>query len=85
MKRLVCVAAWLLVLGAGALVPARAQETRFELDAGVQYPLVSQQFYAEQSLGYHLRFGVRLSPKFTLAGVYELQNTTSAVRKRPRA
>ena len=79
MMRLLRIAAWLLVPLAAAVLPALAQETRFELAAGGQYPLLSQKFYADQDLGFHVRFGVRLSPKVTVAATYEHQSTKSAV------
>lgn len=79
---------WVFVFGAVLAVVAVtplswAQESHLELSGGIQYPLISQQWDMQQGLAWHLNFGYRFTPTFTLAATYENQNTTSDIPNRP--
>ncbi len=79
MKRLALVVAALLVVVGGSLAPASAQETRFEVAAGIQYPLLSQQFDIQQNLGWRAKAGVRITPTLTIAAMFEKYSTLSDI------
>lgn len=59
--------------------PAAAQETRsLQLGAGLQYPLVSQEFNVGQALGYHVRAGFTLRDNLWANFTYELTPTRAS-------
>lgn len=83
MKRFAVVVAAVLAALIGTLVPAAAQETRFDLAGGIQYPLLSQSFDIQQNLGWRVKPGVRITPALTISAVYESYSTTSDVPNEP--
>jgi hypothetical protein len=73
----------LIVVGLGAATPAFAQEKRFELAGGPQYPLLSQELDIDQALGWHVRFGVRYTPRLTVSAIAEVVKTKSRLPNLP--
>ena len=77
MKRKVLLLALIGITLAGAFGSTLAQkETRFEIDAGMSYPMLSKLFEIEQSTAWNAQLGYRVSPAFTLGLVYESMSTT---------
>lgn len=77
MKRKILLLALAGIAVAGCFGSTLAQrETRFEIDAGVSYPMVSKLFEIEQSSAWNARLGYRATPQLTLGLVYESLNTT---------
>ncbi len=61
-------------------LPATAQsETKFEVGAGVTYSLLSEEMFMDQGLGYRVRAGLSIAPKWMLAGLYETTTADSDV------
>ncbi|MBP7149432.1 MAG: outer membrane beta-barrel protein [Acidobacteria bacterium] len=54
-----------VVVLAAAVFPTHAQDQKFEVALGVQYPLVTQNLDIDQDLGQHARLGYRFTQKFT--------------------
>lgn len=84
MKRVLCSAAVVLAaLLFGAALPAEAQTVRrVQVGAGLQYPLVSQQFDVQQALGYHARVGFRIKDNLWANGVYETLTTEDDLKRK---
>ena len=83
MKRPLLFGAVLLVAAGVVVAPAFAQETKVELSAGIEYPLLGQGFEIDQGLGWRFSAGWRITPKFTLSAQYAQVASTSDIPNEP--